>query len=348
MHYSNSVPLPLLTSLLTAPSKHNVDLMKVLNNAGLAQLSPLINASSELIPLNQRINLNDFALLLRSLWQEMGDEASGFLSSPLKNGFFSMMCHSLITAKNLHHSLLRGARFLQLITEELSIELKQMGEEVHLIIHYKNPHQFDETFFVSSIFIIWIRLACWMINQPMLLERIHFQFPTPSYHREFSLMFPCPHYFSSPLNMVVFNKRFLSLPLQQDSESLSSFLYQAPESLLTQFRTDESLTAQIKRMLLHRQGMKTSLENMSFEAVSQALYMTTHTLRRRLKEEGNSFQEIKDSIRRNRAIVLLKNPKITLHDIASQLGFSEAAAFNRAFKKWMGITPGAYRDLQLN
>ena len=96
--------------------------------------------------------------------------------------------------------------------------------------------------------------------------------------------------------------------------------------------------------MLHRNGMQTEIENMSFELVSSELNMTTHTLRRRLKDEGNSFQEIKDSIRRDRAMVLLDKPTLVLHDIAAQLGFSEPAAFNRAFKKWTGLTPGQYRE----
>jgi AraC-like DNA-binding protein len=90
--------------------------------------------------------------------------------------------------------------------------------------------------------------------------------------------------------------------------------------------------------------MQTEIENMNFELVSAELNMTTHTLRRRLKDEGHSFQDIKDSIRRDRAMMLLDNPALALQDIAIKLRFSEPAAFNRAFKKWTGLTPGVYRE----
>jgi AraC-like DNA-binding protein len=142
----------------------------------------------------------------------------------------------------------------------------------------------------------------------------------------------------------VFNKRLLSIPIKQDSESLKTFLHNAPESLLTQFRSDNSLTAQIKRLVLHGNGMQTQIENMNFDLVSEELNMTTYTLRRRLKDENNSFQEIKDSIRRDRAMMLLDEPTLALQDISIKLGFSEPAAFNRAFKKWTGLTPGTYRE----
>ena len=326
--------------MLTAAQRKGLDFNAVLKSNGLSHLAPVFAGKDS----DARIDLDDVGALLRGVWHDLGDEASGFLSQPLKLGFFSMMCHALITSGNLRRCLLRSARFIALLTDDLHLELQESGDEARLLIHYKNPHQLDETFLMTSLFVLWIRLSCWIIDQPMLLERIHFRFPKPSYHDEFSVMFPCRHDFSQEQNCVVFNRRLLALPIQQDSDTLVEFLKHAPESLLTQFRADDSLSAQVKRLLLQRHGMHTELENLSFDDVSEELHMTTHTLRRRLKVEGNSFQEIKDSLRRDHAIVLLDKPDTSINDVATMLGFSEPAAFNRAFKKWTGFTPGMYRE----
>jgi AraC-like DNA-binding protein len=72
--------------------------------------------------------------------------------------------------------------------------------------------------------------------------------------------------------------------------------------------------------------------------------MTPQTLRRRLGEEGQGFQSLKDHLRRDAAIEYLARPDMTLLDIADQLGFSEASTFHRAFKKWTGVAPGEYRQ----
>jgi AraC-like DNA-binding protein len=72
--------------------------------------------------------------------------------------------------------------------------------------------------------------------------------------------------------------------------------------------------------------------------------MTPQTLRRRLREEGQGFQSLKDNLRRDAAIEYLARPDMTLLDIADQLGFSEASTFHRAFKTWTGVAPGEYRQ----
>lgn len=342
MSQNRTISSALLASLFSGALHQNIDVENMLKTLGIDELFDILSkdANTE----NIRIDIDTLGPLLRALWFEMGDEASGFLQRPLKIGMFSMMCHSIITAGNLRRALLRSARFLELLNEDLSIELQESGDEAQLSVHFSNPHNLDSAFFVTSIFVIWIRLSCWLIQRSILLERIEFQFPEPVYSDEFDLMFPCRHKFSSQLNRVTFSKKFLSLPITQDNESLAEFLHQAPESLLTQYRSDNSTSAQVKRKLINRSGMTVELENKSFDDVANELSMTTHTIRRRLKEEGNSFQEIKDSIRREQALTLLENTSESLLTISEKLGFSETAAFARAFKKWTGMTPGKYRN----
>ncbi len=80
--------------------------------------------------------------------------------------------------------------------------------------------------------------------------------------------------------------------------------------------------------------------------MARQLHMSPQTLRRHLSEEGSSFQELKDHLRRDLAIYHLGRSDLSIQDIAEQLGFSEPSAFHRAFKKWTGLTPGAYRANQ--
>jgi AraC-like DNA-binding protein len=80
-----------------------------------------------------------------------------------------------------------------------------------------------------------------------------------------------------------------------------------------------------------------------FETLAQALSMSGPTLRRRLKAEGTTFQELKDSARRDAAILLLDRPELSSNEVALQMGFTDPSAFHRSFKKWSGQTPGQFR-----
>jgi AraC-like DNA-binding protein len=81
----------------------------------------------------------------------------------------------------------------------------------------------------------------------------------------------------------------------------------------------------------------------SSEDIAEALNMSTRTLQRRLDEEGTRFSEVLDAVRQRLARDLLLDPSLPLSEIAYRTGFSDLATFSRAFKRWSGLPPGAFR-----
>lgn len=82
---------------------------------------------------------------------------------------------------------------------------------------------------------------------------------------------------------------------------------------------------------------------MSIEAVAGNFNMSVRTLQRKLKEEGISYLVIVEEVRKTLAIHYIENSSSSVKEIAAIIGYSEPSAFVRAFKKWTGITPSAYR-----
>jgi AraC-like DNA-binding protein len=84
-------------------------------------------------------------------------------------------------------------------------------------------------------------------------------------------------------------------------------------------------------------------KDLSLEYFANALGVSTRTLKRQLAAEGASFSTLVDEERRARATYLLGSPEISLKDIADRLGYANLANFTRAFARWTGQTPTAYR-----
>lgn len=83
-------------------------------------------------------------------------------------------------------------------------------------------------------------------------------------------------------------------------------------------------------------------EDPDIDMVTKALNYSRRTLTRRLREEGSSFLQIKNRLRRSVALKLLVKEQLPVEAIAVQIGFANLSSFHRSFKKWTGTTPLAY------
>jgi len=79
------------------------------------------------------------------------------------------------------------------------------------------------------------------------------------------------------------------------------------------------------------------------EEIARALGYSRQTLYRRLKAEGATFEEVLDGLRRRVALRLIREEGLAVKEAAWRLGFSDPAAFSRAFKRWTGGSPRAMR-----
>jgi AraC-like DNA-binding protein len=108
---------------------------------------------------------------------------------------------------------------------------------------------------------------------------------------------------------------------------------------LPEHRADiEQLRREIARVLVNGQG--------GIEHVAKATGTSVRTLQRRLKDAGVNYSDLHDDVRKTLALNLLENETLALAEIAFSLGYSEVSAFNHAFRRWVGQSPGQYRRLR--
>lgn len=282
----------------------------------------------------------DFAGLMRDCFEYFDDEAMGFTDKPLRSGTFRMMCQVTIGCQNIRRVILRINDFFRLLSDEFHFSLDEHGEEARFVVDFRPQQKTHDSFFVVSLSVIFWRYLAWLMDAPMLLNRVYFNIPDKGWTESLDPVFECPIYFAKQQNEMVFSSHYLSKPLRQTPESLSQFLADAPQCLMSHFQPQQSISAQVKARLSHTD----EFDAMTLESMAKLFACSSQSLARKLRNEGHQFQQLKDKVRKSKTINLLLNSDLPISAISQQLGFSEEAVFYRTFKKWTGSTPKSYRQ----
>lgn len=311
---------------------------------GEPQLSPLMRKRSitfdQLDQQRPLLSASEFAGLLRDCFEYFDDEAMGFTDKPLRTGTFRMMCLATLGCQNLRRVTLRIADFFRLISDEFQFSIEERGEEARFIVRFQPTSKNPDSFFVVTLFVILWRYMSWLIDAPMLLNRVYFTSRQSDLKSALEPVFECPIYFASQNNQLVFSSHYLSKPIKQTAESLSQFLGNAPECLMSHFQPQQSVSAIVKAELSRTE----EFDAMTLDSMAKLFACSSQSLARKLRNEGHQFQQLKDKVRKGKTINLLLSSDLTISAISQQLGFSEEAVFYRTFKKWTGSTPNAYRQ----
>lgn len=171
-------------------------------------------------------------------------------------------------------------------------------------------------------------------------DAVHFSHKAPADKSVYSRIFRCPVFFGAELGCIEFPASDLKLPLRYADPILHRLLKTYEENKNPS--TEERLEDTVSRVLSERVGS----EQLTQEAVAEALGLTRSQIQSRLRAEGASYQQILDRVRIERAKKLLSDTSMPLTEISISLGFAQSAVFTRAFKRSTGMTPSAWKKRQ--
>lgn len=330
MRHRNSIAITQVIRVLQGAARAGADIPTLLAEVGISR--------ALLEDPTARIERDTFINLMLKVMQQTQDEFLGFgQGRKSKPGTFSMMAHAVINCANLEKAVERGLRFYDLFDLDLRSSLVRDGELAELRVQVSERLDFREVIIEAMIFLS-LRFMSWLVGKSIDAERIDLDFVAVA-GDEYASQFECPVVYGSDINRIVFSADYLDLPLVQNDISLSRFLKDSLTQLWEGNVHNVGLPAQIRALISKEYGNNFP----DFSEVCERLNMTPQTLRRRLKDANTSYQEIKDSLRKEASIYYLSKPELSIDEIALLMGFSEASSFHRAFKKWTGKTPSQYR-----
>jgi AraC-like DNA-binding protein len=164
-------------------------------------------------------------------------------------------------------------------------------------------------------------------------------YPAPAHSDYYAQFLECPVVFAGTACELHFDAQILDQATQLAHKLTSTLMQSTCERLIGQAKTTSGVSGQVYQILMASPGQLPSLSE-----VAEMVHMSERTLRRKVEAEGTSFGAIVDDVRASLASEYLKTTKMKTEDIAALTGFSDAANFRRAFKRWTGKSPSEYRQ----
>jgi len=252
--------------------------------------------------------------------------------------------YSLMSCKNLKESCERLFRYQQLLAEGFHFSFQKEEDDVYCLTFDILPCQFapaiqaiDATLCSFLTFIRWV--TGWRI-EPLkaMLKRTE-----PENIHQFEDIFSCPIQFNSSKNCLYFSEADMEFPLPTADESISKIHDANAKRYLEQLIGGEFST-RVRHILIEYLPSGEPKQ----EQIAIQLNVSSSTLKRRLLTENTNFKALLDNTREQLSVAYLKNQELTLTEITYLLGFSENSAFNRAFKRWKGISPKQWQKNEEN
>jgi AraC-like DNA-binding protein len=287
-----------------------------------------------------RFSVQTYGALLERARELTGEPGLGFyLGLQKRVSAYGYLGFAAMSAASLGEALELFIRFTPMLTTSVSLRMVVEEGMASLIIE-----EHGDIGTARDIALLSLIVGMWQIGK-MLTGRefdagaadyAELVIPEPAYFGRFKHLVPGMR-FDQPVSRLVFDAKSLELPLAHADRAALRLASEQCERALDALGYEGDFTHRVRLAICGEQGFR------SLDEVAAHLRVSTRTLKRRLAERGISFSVLLDQARRERAMLLLQSPRASLEEVAERLGYSSLSNFVRAFHRWTGETPAAYR-----
>ena len=318
-------------------------MLAALANAGanLGEVVPSLGVSPDaLVDPEARLPTELFFKLCEEATPLTGDPDFGLHAGErVPHGALEVLEYATRASPNIHEALLRVARYYALLSTNFTVAIEVSGDSGRLWFQRPVVMAMPRHAVELPLALLVVR-GRELTGKAWPMRRVGFTHERPANTSEHERIFGPRVVFGQPCDELVFDCSWLDEPLLTADPALSSVLERYAETLVAKLPAQGSFIADARSAV----AKALSGRDPSLQATAERLHMSTRTLRRKLQAEGTSHQGVVESVRRDLAGRYLLDESLGIGEIAYLLGFSEASAFHRAFKRWTGETPAEFRS----
>jgi AraC-like DNA-binding protein len=331
-----SISAAYLNSILPALATHyGLSLDALLRNAGLS--AHTLQQPDALVPLFQA------GTVFLQILQASGDHGVGLVAGALvQPRSYQVLGYAVLSSSNLGDAIDRLIRYEKLVGKLGSTQLIRHDDVCQLRWHC--PLQGDWTRYLKEAAIAgWVTYARSLLPADVAPTKVCFDHPALIPLERYDAIFHCPVELNASWCGVEFPAALLATPITSADPGLRNLMDAQAQQLLQDFDATTNLVNEVRAQIAQ------CLPNgePALETVAVRLQLTPRALQHRLKQNGIAFKELADEVRRTLALHYLRDARWALVDVAFMLGFSEQSAFSRAFRRWHGQSPQAWRKSNL-
>jgi len=252
---------------------------------------------------------------------------------------FSTLGLSLGASEHVHDALQRACRYSQVISNDAMVNLIETDHEVAITVSAGMTYEVKNFTGLEAVFACLLVVLSRLAGPKFKAHEVYFEHTFTGDKKPFEAFFKCPIYFSANANRLVFSKKQIFKQQAFSNTGLTDKLDRWIEEDLYQLR-QKRLAPRVKKLI----ELNVTQGECLLPTVAAQLAMSSRVLQRRLKSEGSSYSKLFDECRHDHALKLIENPRHTLAYVSEVLGFNNPGNFTRAFRRWTGVTPQAFRD----
>lgn len=279
------------------------------------------------------------ALLLRAAEHLAAPDLGIRLGQRVTPAHFGLMGYVLLNCAHLGAAMARLHDYERLFYDVSPLHVRQQSGT--LVLEWGTDNGRPGALVDDAAIAALIQLARDLTDRhDLVAQRIDFVNPLPIDVQAHARFFACPLRFAQNATRVLLPMEALDLPLRAPDPALLALLQDQAATLLRALPPRGDLGSRVRDVIASQlPDTPPHAEN-----VAAALHCSERSLHRRLREQGTSFGALRDEALHQLACDALADPRLQLGDIAGLLGYSEQSAFTRAFRRWTGETPRAWRQ----